>query len=505
MLSDVLSNIFTTPTLLAIAGSAIFGLFMGAIPGLSATMATALLVPLTFFLDPVPAIATMVTAVAVAIFAGDIPGCLLRMPGTPASAAYTDESYQMALKGGAKTALGIALLSSAFGGLFGTAILVYTAPQLAEFAVRFSSAEYFWLVLLGLSCAAGIGSSDRLKGLAMLLVGLSIAMVGMNNSAGVPRFTFGQPWLFDGISLIPMMVGMFAISEILRYSLSDKKSLGEPIHSVGSSLRSAAKVIFSYPVQLLRGSAVGSLAGALPGAGADVAAWMSMGISKSRSRTPEKFGTGHPEGLVEAGAANNSSLASAWIPALVFGIPGDSITAIVIGVLYMKNLNPGPELFTTNAVFLYSLFAIFVIANLVMIPVGWAAIHGGAFITRMRRSIIMPCVLIFCIVGSFAINNSTPDILIMLAFGIAAYFLEEAGFPVAPAILGVVLGPMLETYFVTTMTTSGGNLIAFIDRPIAAIIALLFFSIWVGPLVARCLRRARGKASYKITHNEEPR
>ncbi|MDW7554530.1 C4-dicarboxylate ABC transporter permease (plasmid) [Azospirillum brasilense] len=483
MLSDVLANILTTQTIVAIVGSAIFGLFMGAIPGLTATMATALLVPITFFLDPVPAVATMITAVAVAIFAGDIPGCLLRMPGTPASAAYTDESYLMALQGGAKKALGIGLLSSAFGGLFGTAVLVMVAPSLAEFAVRFSSAEYFWLVVLGLSCAAGIGANNPLKGLAMLMLGLAIATVGMNNNAGIPRFTFGEMGLLDGVALIPMMVGMFAISEILRYATNSRRDFSEPIKSTGSAIRASAAIIAKYPVQLLRGSAFGTVVGALPGAGADIAAWMSMGMSKARSKTPEKFGTGHPEGLVEAGAANNSSLASAWIPALVFGIPGDSITAIVIGVLYMKNLNPGMELFTTNAVQLYSLFAIFVIANLVMIPVGWAAIHGGSAITRLPRRVIMPCILIFCILGSFAINNSSFDIAIMLFFGVFAFFLEEAGFPIAPAILGVVLGPMLENYFVTTMTSSGGDLTAFLSRPIAGTIALLVVCVWAIPLL----------------------
>ncbi|WP_011583274.1 MULTISPECIES: tripartite tricarboxylate transporter permease [Chelativorans] len=493
MLSEVIANILTTQTIIAIIGAAIFGMFMGAIPGLTATMATALLVPVTFFLDPVPAIATMITAVAVAIFAGDIPGCLLRMPGTPASAAYTDEAYQMALKGDAKKALGIGLLSSSFGGLFATAVLVFVAPSLAEFAVRFSSAEYFWLVVLGLSCAAGIGASDPLKGLAMLMLGLAVSMVGMNNNAGIPRFTFGEMALLDGVSLIPMMVGMFGISEILRYASNSKRDFGDPIRSTGSAIRTSAAIIARYPVQLLRGSALGTVVGALPGAGADIAAWMSMGISKSRSKTPAKFGSGHPEGLVEAGAANNSSLASAWIPALVFGIPGDSITAIVIGVLYMKNLNPGPELFTTNAPQLYSLFAIFVIANLIMIPVGWAAIHGGSFITRIPRRIIMPCILLFCILGSYSINNSTFDIAIMLFFGVLAYFLEEAGFPIAPAILGVVLGPMLENYFVTTMTSSGGDIFAFVSRPLAAVIALLLVSVWSIPLIWRL--RQKGSAS----------
>lgn len=338
MLSDVIGNLLTTQAAIAILGAAVFGMFMGAVPGLTATMATALLVPVTFFLDPIPAIATMITAVAVAIFAGDIPGCLLRMPGTPASAAYTDESYQMSMKGEAKKALGISLLASAFGGLFGTAVLIFVAPALAEFAVKFSSAEYFWLVVLGLSCAAGIGASDPLKGLAALMLGLGISTIGMNNSLGVPRFTFGEMGLLDGIALIPMMVGMFAISEIIRYAASDKEQFGEPIRSSGSAIRASLGFLWKYPAQLLRGSALGTVIGALPGAGADIAAWMSMGMSKRWSKTPEKFGSGHPEGLVEAGAANNSALAGAWIPALVFGIPGDSITAIVIGVLYMMRI-----------------------------------------------------------------------------------------------------------------------------------------------------------------------
>jgi TctA family transporter len=489
MLFEILKLLLDPTTLIAIAASAVFGVFMGAVPGLTATMATALLVPVTFFLPPIPAIATMVTATAVAIFAGDIPGCLLRIPGTPASAAYTDETYRMTRNGQAELALGASLMSSAFGGLFGTAVLVVGAPALAEFAIKFSSVEYFWLVLLGLTCAAGIGSADPLKGLIALMVGLIVSMVGLNNPAGAARFTFGQTALLDGVALIPMMVGMFAMSEILRFAASDTRLRLEATKPTGSILRGVGGLFRRYPLPILRGSALGTLIGALPGAGADIAAWMSYGISRRYSREPHKFGTGHPEGVLEAGAANNSALAGAWIPALVFGIPGDSITAIVIGVLFMKNLNPGPQLFTQNPVAIYSIFALFVIANLVMIPLGLAAIKVGARIVRVPRNIIMPLILVFCIVGSYAVNNSLFDVGMMLAFGALAFILEESGFPASPAILGVILGAMLENYFITTMISSGGRLTAFVDRPIAAFLALTVAALWILPLLMRALGR----------------
>ena len=222
-----------------------------------------------------------------------------------------------------------------------------------------------------------------------------------------------------------------------------------------------------YPMQTLRGSALGTLIGALPGAGADIAAWMSYAMSKKFSKEPEKFGTGHIEGIVESGAANNSALAGAWIPAMVFGIPGDSITAIVIGVLYMKNLNPGPTLFVDNAASIYAVFLLFIMANLLMLPFGWVAIKSFKQVLRMPRKALLPCILVFCILGAFAINNSVVGIAMMLGFGVLAWFMEENGFPVAPAILGMVLGTMLEEHFVTSMIKAEGHILAFFERPIA--------------------------------------
>ncbi len=472
--------------------ASVFGLFVGAVPGLTATMAVALLVPVTFFMAPIPAIAAIVTATAMAIFSGDIPGCLLRMPGTPASAAYTDEAYAMTKKGQAELALGAGLVFSAVGGLFGTAVLMLAAPTLADFALRFSSFEYFWLVLLGLTCAVFMTSDRPLKGFVSLMLGLLIAAVGLGNPAGIPRFTFGSTELLGGIGLIPLMIGMFAISEIIRYAVNVNPEIMIVDQPIGNVFKGMWRLTVKYPMQILRGSALGTLVGALPGAGADIAAWMSYAISKKFSKEPEKFGTGHVEGIVESGSANNSALAGAWIPALVFGIPGDSITAIVIGVLYMKNMNPGPSLFINNPQNIYAVYLLFIIANLIMIPLGFLCIKAAKQILRVPRNVLMPVIMLFCVVGAFAINNTAFDVTVMVVAGFAAYVLEDNGFPIAPAILGVVLGGMLEENFVTSMIKSDGDLLAFFTRPIAATLGAMTLAVWFLPLLLRRLRQLAG-------------
>jgi putative tricarboxylic transport membrane protein len=481
--------VFDPYVLTVILCSALFGLFVGCIPGLTATMATALLVPITFFMPPVPAVAAIVTATAMAIFSGDIPGALLRIPGTPASAAYTDEAYAMTKKGQAEIALGAGLVFSAIGGLFGTAVMITSAPALAEFALKFSDYEYFWMVVLGLAGAVFIGNSSILKASMSLLLGLLVACVGLDNPAGHPRFTFGNAELTGGISLIPMMVGMFAVSEILRFVVHMDPPLRLATEKIGNVFKGMWGLLVKYRWPLVRGSALGTVIGIQPGSGADMAAWMSYAMSKKFSKEPEKFGTGHVEGIVESGAANNSSLAGAWIPALVFGIPGDSITAIAIGVLYLKGLNPGPTLFINNPQNIYAIFLVFILANLIMLPLGWLAIKAAKNVLRLPRNVLMPTILLFCIVGSFAINNTVFGVLLILVFGVLAFVLEENGFPVAPAILGVVLGQMMEENFIKSMVKSDGDVTAFVTRPIAMWLAIATFIILFWPVGTWLWRR----------------
>jgi TctA family transporter len=486
---QALALVFDPFVLAVIGASAIFGMFVGAMPGLTATMATALLVPVTFFMPPVPALGAIVTATAMAIFAGDIPAAMLRMPGTPASAAYTDESYAMTQKGQLNLNMGVNLVFSVAGGLVGVAVLIAAAPALAELAINFSSFEYFWLACLGLTCAVFLTNTDPVKGFLSLFIGLLLATVGIDPSAGFPRFTFGDVELMAGISFIPTLIGMFAISELLRGCVTVRDAGHVVVEQVGNMFRGLGAIWRRYWFNFLRGSFIGTLIGALPGAGADIAAWISYAVSKRFSKEPEKFGTGHVEGIVDSTSANNSALGGAWIPALVFGIPGDSITAIVIGVLYMKNMNPGPTVFTENPQLIYAVFLIFILANLLMLPLGWAAIKGARQMLRTPRNILLPVILLFCIVGSFAITNSLYGVALMLVMGLFGWFLEENGIPVAPLILGLVLGEMLEQTFVQNMIKADGNYIEFFTRPIAGVLGVATLAMWAVMLARGVMRR----------------
>ncbi|MBC9179696.1 tripartite tricarboxylate transporter permease [Roseomonas ludipueritiae] len=478
--------------LIAILASAIYGLVVGSLPGLSATMATALLVPVTFYLSPIAAVATIITSSAMAIFSGDIPGCLLRIPGTPASAAYTDESYAMTRKGQAELALGTGLWFSAIGGIVGTISLLVMAPALAEVALNFSTFEYFWLAVLGLMCATLVARSSPVKAIASMLLGLLFACIGMENPAGTPRFTFGMTDLLGGIEPLPALVGVFAVSQVMR-ALAEAEPPPLPRRRFGSILAGQWSLTKRYQWPMWRGNIIGIIIGVLPGAGADMAAWVSYAMSKRFSKEPQKFGTGHPEGLVESGASNNASLASGWVPALLFGIPGDTITAIAIGVLYMKGLNPGPTLFTERASSMYALYIIFILANIIMIPLGIVMIRVAATVLRAPRASIMPVILLLCAVGAFATGNNLFAVLLVAFFGVVGYVMERNGYPVAAMVLGIVMGTMVEQSFVTSLIKSDNSLLPFIERPISAVLAAITAGALLWPVVAWVLRRSAAR------------
>nr|WP_321483053.1 tripartite tricarboxylate transporter permease [uncultured Cohaesibacter sp.] len=483
MTADILYQsllmILDPAVLLAILLGSVYGLFIGALPGLTATMSTALLVPITFYMSPLPAIALIVASTAMAISAGDIPGTLLRIPGTPASAAYTDESYQMTLKGKASQALSLGFFFSALGGLFGATVLLLTGPLLARISLNFSSFEFFWLAVLGLLTCALVSGSNVARGFVSLMLGLLIATVGLDVTTGAPRFTFGQIELMGGVSFIPVMIGMFAFSEILRGFTTNKIGEGKlpqlgrivPFKGIGELLR-------KYPFSAIRGATLGTTVGALPGVGGDLAAWIAYGVSRRFSRTPEKYGTGHPEGLIEATSSNNAGLSSAWIPALVFGIPGDAVTAIAVGVLFMKGVAPGPRLFVENPTMPTAIIMTFFASNLLLFPLGFIAIKVARHVLSIPRSVIVPIILICCFLGSYAVNNTLFGVWIMLIAGIVGYLMERNGFPIAPVILGLVLGPVLERNFIMSMQISGGNLLGFFERPIACGLGIVICTIF---------------------------
>jgi len=480
--------------LLVVVLAAFYGVFVGAIPGLTATMAVALFVPLAFHLGTVHAVAAVVTLVACAIFAGDIPSALLRIPGTPASAAYTDDLHALARQGRQDRVLGVCLVSSVVGGLLGSLLLMLFAQSLARVTALVGTVEYFWLYLLGLGCGVVATRGSPLRGALGLVVGLGLSTVGLSTAHGTERLTFGIEELYRGVSFIPAMIGLFGLSEVLRNLLAPRgtgEGESRPGHGDGRGVRGALREVFGFAVAglrrraaaTLRSAGIGALVGMLPGAGADIAAWVSLGVSR---RLGGKAGA--LEGVADATAANNSALAGAWVPTLVLGIPGDSVTALVIGILMMKDVTPGPAIFAEGGL-ARDIYLLFVLANLVLLPVGFLAIRAGRALVRVPHRVLLPVVVLFCVVGAYSVDGSLFDVGVMLVMGLLGLALERRRVPLGPVVLGIVLGGPLEERLIGTLATSGGSPLAFVARPQSLVLAVLCLALWLSPLVAGLRRR----------------
>lgn len=483
-----------------VVAAAIYGVAIGSMPGLTATMGVALFVPVTFWLPPVPALAGIATMVACAIFAGDIPTTLLRIPGTPASAAYAAEAHELARRGLAGRALGTALVASVTGGLFGAAVLMLLGSRLAVIASWFSVAEYFWLTTLGLSCAVLVSPGRISLSLVSLMLGLLCSTVGLSAVHAEPRFTLGIPELLGGVGFIPAMVGLFGMSEVLRNVIvlpggsghddtppAEAEAGRESSASSPTLVASSLQQLLTRPVAWLRSSVIGVVVGVLPGAGADIASWVAAAASPARGDGDAD--AARVEKIADACTANSSSLAAAWIPALVFGIPGDSVTAMVIGVLAMKNLDPGPDVFEKQAPLVYGLYATFMLANLVLLPVGLVAIRAAGVVMRTPQRILLPLIVLLCVVGSFAINGSLFDVGLMLVFGLIGLACDRLSIPVGPMVLGIILGGPLEERFVQTLSGGRGSLLAFVERPVAALLATIVAVVWLTAITRLARRR----------------
>jgi TctA family transporter len=322
-------------------------------------------------------------------------------------------------------------------------------------------------------------------------LGLFLSTIGIDITLGYPRFTFGSVELLGGVNFIPAMIGLFGVSEVIRSVMQGE--LAYPIARVRAEkiFSGIFKMFKRYKVNVLRSGLLGTFIGILPGAGADIAAWIAYAVSKRCSKEPEKYGAGSIEAIVDSGTANNACLAGDWVPALVFGIPGDSITAIVIGVLFMKGLRPGPMIFETQPDIVYAVYLSFILANLLMIPFGYLAIKSSSQMLRVPRNILMPGILMFCMVGSFAINNSTFDVGMMMVMGVIGYFLEANGFPIAPVVLGIVLGPIVEKNFMMSMIKTDWDVTQFFTRPVSAILCIITIFVWFFPVFAAILERAK--------------
>lgn len=480
------------PWLLAMA----FGVFIGATPGLTATMAVALIVPISFHMDPNAGLAMIIGVSFTAIFAGDIPATYLRIPGTPASAAATLDGHEMAKQGKGQFALQLDLFCSCLGGLIGVGMLMLVAPQLAAVALKFSDFEYFWLGVLGLSMSAFVSKGSTVKGFIAASLGILIGTVGMDVVTGVSRYPvldrLGSVELRRGFDFIPVMIGLFGIAEVLRNIREDASwsdSSAVTTDSSGSIVQSWL-AIWKKKFLVLRSALVGTFIGALPGAGADIAAWGSYGLAQRTSAEPESFGTGNEEGVMAPTSANNAAVAGAWIPALVFGVPGDAVTAIVLGAMLMYDITPGPQLFdpenVANRAQLHSIFGIALVTQLLLLPAGYLGLKAFGFLLKLPRRYIMTAVVVFSVVGAYALNNSMFDVYVMLAFGLVGFLLESKKIPLAPLILGLILGDLIERKLRTGLISSGGDLSSMFTRPICLLLMGLIVAMFVaGPIVKK--------------------
>lgn len=469
----------------------LFGIFVGATPGLTATMAVALIVPISFYMpDPNAGLAMIIGVSFTAIFAGDIPATYLRIPGTPASAAATLDGHQLARQGRGSFALRVDLICSCIGGLIGVLALMTLAPQLARFALRFSNFEYFWLAMLGLSMSAVVSTGNTRRGFMAAALGMLLATVGLDIISGAQRFTFGNAELMSGLGFIPVMIGLFGVSEVIRSvvaGIEDHQPTATPNEaSARSGMLGALKAVWSHKATVAKSSASGTVIGALPGAGADIAAWAAYGLEQRTSPRGEKFGTGEVAGVIAPTSANNAAVAGAWIPALVFGIPGDAITAIVLGALMMYEIRPGPLIFEQDPQQISQIFNIALITQLLLLPCGYLGLKLFGWILKLPRSLVMTAVLVFSTVGAFSLRNSLFDVTVMAVFGVVGYFLEAKRMPLAPLILGLILGPMVEENFRTGMIKSEGSFLPFLTRPICLVLlAVLLLAFILPKLLSR--------------------
>lgn len=471
--------------------SMFFGIFVGAIPGLTATMAVALIIPLTYYMKPIAGLAMVLGVSFTAIFAGDIPATFLRIPGTPASGAAILDGFELNKKGKGSLALMLDLLCSALGGLMGVIILITVSPPLAKFALKFTHFEYFWLGIFGLSMAAVLSRGNTVKGLMSATLGLLISTIGIDVTTGYPRFTFGVTDLMDGVGFIPAMIGLFGLSAVFkRVTQKSQLQLSAVSEVVKPNLKETFKHIWKHKFTLIRGALIGTFIGALPGAGADVAAWVSYGVEKNVSKD-EELGTGSIRGVIAPTSANNAAIGGTWIPALVFGLPGDSITAIVLGAILMYGLRPGPMIFTQSKDLVTQLFTVAVLIQVLLLPIGWLGIKAFSLFVKLKTSLVMVAVTVFCIIGSYALRNSVFDVYVMFIFGLIGYAFEKLRIPLAPMILGLILGRTVEDNLRVGLIKTKGSFLPFLSRPISLTLFVMIVLVLIVPPLTKILSRKK--------------
>jgi len=478
------------PSVLALAVlGTLLGMVVGALPGLTSVMAIAILLPLTYALSPEQAFALLLPAYAAGTLGGSIAAVLLNIPGTGAAIMTAFDGYPMRLRGEAGRALGLVMLASFLGGMVSALFLALTAPLLARWALQLGTHEYLAVALFGLAVIAFI-SPSMLKGLFAGGVGLLLATVGTDPQTAYPRFTFERPELVSGLTFVPVMVGLFGVAEIL-VSVERTRPLSG---AVPQRLHGLLPKLAELPRQAgvaLRSILIGVGIGVMPAAGPTIASVVAYGLEKRIGRNREQMGKGAPEGLVAAETANNGATGASLVPMIALGIPGDAVTAIMIGALLIHGLKPGPWLMLERPDLVSSLFILFLLGNVLMLAIGFLGLKALVRVVSVPPRLLLPVVLSFCVIGSYATQNSAFDVLLMLLFGLVGYVMRKLDVPVAPLVLGFILGPLVEDYLRRVLVLDDGSVLGVFARPISGVLFSLMLVMLLSPLLQRLLREGR--------------
>ena len=461
------------------------GIFVGAVPGLSGGMLIVLVMPLTFYMDSTHALILMIGIYVGSVSGGLISATLLRMPGTPSSIMTTFDGYPLARKGQAGRALGLGIGSSLVGGLVAGFFLVVLSPPLSRWATTFGPWEYFALVIMALVLIAAISQGSMVKGLLAGILGLTVAMPGLNESDGQLRLTLGFHAMDNGFNLLPVLLGVFVMSQIIKDTLEiEKKAAALSIGTASVWMRTAD--LRRHGMNMLRSSIIGTWIGILPGVGASISSMVAYGVARSVSKKPEEFGHGSEEGIVASETANNANVGGALIPLVTMGIPGSPMDAFLLGALILHNIQPGPLLFVTNKSLVWAMIAAYLIGNIAMFVIMSLSVRWVSRLIRVHRAYLLPAIFFFCVIGAFALSNRMFDVWVVIGFGVVGFVLERANIPLGPFVIGFVLSRILEGELRSALMSSGGSLEELFTRPIAltflavavVMLAYPFFDLW---------------------------
>ena len=488
---QALGQVLTWQSVSASFVGVVLGMIVGALPGLTISLGMVLVLPLTFGLGSLTAMSLMLGLFAAGMTGGSYSAILINIPGTPSASATTIDGHQMALRGEAGKALGVSVISSVYGGIFSLICLVVSAPLIARVALRFGAPEQFALLTLGLTLISAFAGRSLVRGLISGVLGLLLTTIGQDPMLATPRFTFGRVELQAGILFIPAMIGLFAIPQVIEAMRGEAARVIPKFTAGLTSLLPSWRELRGLHRSMLLGSAVGTGVGAIPGTGGPIAVFLAWDLARRASRTPEAFGRGSAEGVAAPEAANNGVTGGALIPMLTLGIPGDPITAILLGVLIIQGLAPGPLLFKEHPGFVYGVFWALLLANLMTLVVALLAVRPIVQVLRVPQRVLIPAIAVLCVVGAYGIRNTFFDSAVMLVFGAIGYLLSRYGFPVVPMIIGLVLGGELEEQLRLSLTLSGGDWTIFLRQPIAAAFLLLTVAAFAAPALRAVLQRSR--------------